>query len=199
MLGRSVRDEARLGIAARTVASQRFHSSVSRACATRGTGAAPDRAASSCAAARGRSRLEVLLAVHAVAVAALRRPAVGEDAVDLVSRDDLAVDLVHELEVVGTERAGHPQLGVGPVPPRLAVAVDGDPVGMRGPHVVAHGVRIGARDDVHAERAAAGDQRAERIARAQPGAAMVQRNLGGVVGDDAAGAERGGVGVEPRK
>ena len=52
--------------------------------------------------------LEVLLAVHAVTVAALRRPAVGEDPVDLVARDDLAMHLIHELEVVGAERARDP-------------------------------------------------------------------------------------------
>ena len=67
---------------------------------------------------------------------------------------------------------------------------------MRHPHVVARRVRIGSRDDLHAERAAARDERAERIAVAEPRAAMVQRNLGRVVGDDAAGAEAGGVGVQ---
>ena len=62
------------------------------------------------------SVLEVLHAVHTEAVAALRRPPVREDAVHLVHRDDLAVDLIHELEVVGTERARDPEIGVGPVP-----------------------------------------------------------------------------------
>ena len=76
------------------------------------------------------------------------------------------------------------------------VLVDRNPVRMRLPHVVADRVRIGARDDAHAERAAAGDERAERIRLTEPRAAMVQRHLGRVVGDDAAGAERGGVGVE---
>ena len=107
------------------------------------------------------------------------------------------MDAVHELEVVGTERARHPEVGVGPVPQRRAGPGDGNPVGMRLPHVVAHRVRIRARDDAHAERAAAGDERAERIRLTQPRAAMVQRDRGRVVGDDAAGAERGGVGVEP--
>jgi hypothetical protein len=37
----------------------------------------------------------------------------------------------------------------------------------------------------------------KRIAVAHPGAAMMQRNFGGIVGDDAAGAEGGGVGVKP--
>jgi hypothetical protein len=64
---------------------------------------------------------------------------------------------------------------------------------MGGPHLVAHGMRIGARDDVHPERAAALDERAERIALPQPRAAMVQGHLGRVVRDDAAGAQARGV------
>ena len=146
---------------------------------------------------RAGRRLEVLLAVNAVAVAALRRPAVGEDAVNLVLRHDLAMDAVHEVEVVRPERAGHPEIGIRPVPQRRAVARRRDPVGVGGAHLVADGVRIGTRDDLHALRAAARDQRPERIAVAKPCAAMVQRNLGRVVGDDAAGAQRGSVGVKP--
>ena len=71
----------------------------------------------------------------------------------------------------------------------------GNPVGVRRPHLVADGVGIGARDDVHPERAAAGDERAERIAVPQPRAAMVQRHFRRVVRDDAAGAQAGGVGA----
>ena len=103
---------------------------------------------------------------------------------------------VHELEVVRTERARDPHVRVGPVTARLAVGVDGDPVGMGRLHLVAGGVRIRSRDDAHAERAAAGEQRPERIAVAQPRAAMVQRNLCRVVRDDAAGAQRRGVCVQ---
>jgi hypothetical protein len=62
---------------------------------------------------------------------------------------------------------------------------------MRRPHVVAHRVRVGPRDHLHAERAAAGHERAERIGVAQPGAPVMERDLRGVVGDDAAGAEGG--------
>ena len=144
-----------------------------------------------------RGVLVVLHAVDAETVAALWRPPVGEDAVHLVHGDDLAVDAVHELEVVGSERAGHPEIGVGPVPQRSTGSRHGDPVRMRLPHIVAHGVRIGARDDAHVERAAAGDERAEGIRLTHPRAAMVERDRGRVVRDDAAGAERGGIGVEP--
>ena len=79
---------------------------------------------------------------------------------------------------------------------RLAVARDRDPVGMRGAHVLSRRVRIRAREHVHAERAAARGERAERIALAQPLAAVVQRDRRGVVRDDAARAERGGVRVK---
>ena len=154
-------------------------------------------------AAVGRSRqrapgggLEVPLAVDAVTVAALRRPPVPEDPVDSVLGDDLPVHLVHELEVVGTERAGDPQIGIGPVAPGFARGGGGNPVGMRLPDVLARRMRVGSRDHVHAERAAAGDQRAERILVAKRVAAMVQRNLCRVVGDDPAGTERGGIGMQ---
>ena len=143
--------------------------------------------------------LEVRPAMRAVADAALRRPAVREDAVDAVLRDDLAVDGIHELEVVRPERARDPQLRIGPMASRLAVGVNGYPVGVRRPHLVTHGVRIGPRDHVHLQAPASGDERAERIGAAEPCAPMVERHLGRVVRDDAAGAETGGVGPDPRE
>ena len=72
----------------------------------------------------------------------------------------------------------------------------GNPVRMRLPHLVSHRVRIGSRDDVHPELAASRDERPERIALTEPGAAVVERHVGRVVRDDAAGAERCGVGVK---
>ena len=107
--------------------------------------------------------LEIRLAVHAVAVAALRRPSVREDAVHAVLRDDLAVHGVHEVEVVRPERARDPQLRIRPMAARLAVGVDRDPVGMRRPHLVTHRVRVGPRDHVHLHTPASSDERAERI------------------------------------
>ena len=77
----------------------------------------------------------------------------------------------------------------------LAVGIHRDPVGMRVVHVLVGGVRIGARDDDHAELAASGHQFAERIAVAEPLAAVVQRNLRGIVRDAAAGAQAGRVGM----
>ena len=138
----------------------------------------------------------VLLAVNAEAVATLRCPAIRKDAVHLVFRDDLAVDLIHELEVVGPERARDPEIGVGPMPQRAAGPRDRNPVGMRDAHLVAHRVRIRASDDAHAESAASDHERAEGIGLPEPRAAMVQRHLGRIVRDDAASAERGGIGVE---
>ena len=144
---------------------------------------------------RAAGGVEVPAAVLAVAVG-LVGPPIGEDAVDVVARDDLAVHGGHELEVVRPERARDPQLRVGPVPARLAVGVDGNPIGMRACHVVAGRVRVGAGDHLHPHRAAAANQLAERIAGAEPGAAVMERHVGRVVGDDAAGAEAGSVGMD---
>ena len=138
---------------------------------------------------------EVAAAVLAVAVG-LVGPPVGEDAVDVVARDDLAVHGGHELEVVGPERAGDPQLRVGPVPARPPVGVDRDPVGVRARRVVARRVRVGARDHLHPHGTAAADQLAERIAGAEPGTAVMEGDLGRVVGDDTPGAEAGRVGMD---
>ena len=44
---------------------------------------------------------------------------------------------------------------------------------MRVAHVIVRGVRVGARDDNHAELAAASDKLAERIGIAEPLTAMV--------------------------
>jgi hypothetical protein len=131
----------------------------------------------------------------AVAIA-LPVPPVREDPVHLVPGDDLALHLVHELEVIRTERARDPEIRVGPMPIGLAVARHRNPVRVGGAHLVAHGMRIGARDDMHPQRAAARDERAERIALAQPCAAMVQGHLSRVVRDDAAGAQACGVGAD---
>ena len=141
--------------------------------------------------------LEVLPAVHAVAVASLRRPPVREDAVDLVPGHDLAVHLVHELEVVRAECARDPELGVRPVAHRFAVAVHRNPVRMGLSDLVADRVRVRPRHDVHLHRPAALDQLAERIARAQPRAPVMEGDLGRVIRHDPAGTQRGGVGVQP--
>ena len=79
---------------------------------------------------------------------------------------------------------------------RVACPRDRDPVGMRDAHLVAHGVRIRASDDAHAESAASDHELAEGIGLPEPRAAVVQRHLGRIVRDDSAGAERGGIGVE---
>src|SRR5258708_5877841 len=77
-------------------------------------------------------------------------------------------------------------------------AVDKDPVDAIARHdlfadVVVGRVWVGAREDDHAELAAARDQIAERIAVGQPPTAVMRGDLGGVVGDAAAGAQAGGV------
>ena len=69
---------------------------------------------------------EVRLAARAIADA-VPLPAVGEDRVDVVVAGDLGHHLRHELAVVVAIGAGHPDVGEGPVPARVAVLVDGDP------------------------------------------------------------------------
>ncbi len=132
----------------------------------------------------------VLAVAHAGPV-----PAVDEDAVHPVAGHDLPLHLGHELEVVGAQAAGDPHLRRGPVAAGPPVFVHRDPVRVRRLHVVVGGVRIGAGDDHHPELATPGDELAEHVAAAQPRAAVVEGDLGRVVGDAAAGAQAGGVGV----
>ena len=135
-------------------------------------------------------RLAMLAKTHARA-----GPAVAEDAVDPVEGDDFPGDLGHELEVVGPERTGDPQLRIRPVLAPAPLSVHGDPVWMRVVDVLMSGVWIGARDDVHPERATAGNELTERVAIAKEPAAMVERDFRRVVGHAPAGRQAGRVGV----
>jgi hypothetical protein len=82
------------------------------------------------------------------------------------------------------------------VAPWLSATIDGNPIRVGGLHLVADGMWIRPRQDVHAQVPTSRYQRSEGIGTAQPGAAMVKRHLRRVVSDNAAGAERGGVGVK---
>src|SRR5262249_42421650 len=115
--------------------------------------------------------LEARLAVVAVA-GPVPRPAVAEDAVDLVARHDLARDFGHELEVVGAERAGHPPVRSGPVASLPALGVDGNPFGMSFGGIIEDRMRVGAGDHHHAELAATGRELAERVGLLHPGGAV---------------------------
>ena len=140
------------------------------------------------------SGAEVLDAVDAVADA-FAVPTVVKEAVGAVAGHDFLVNRGHELEVVGAVGAGEPHVGHGPVGTGMAFGVDGDPVGMGGFGIVPGGVGIGADEHGHAELAAAGNEIAEAVAIAEPGAAMVEGNLGGVVGDAASAADAGALGA----
>src|SRR6185369_5146325 len=72
---------------------------------------------------------EILLAMLAVAHAGAA-PSIGENAIDLIHRHDLADHARHELEVIGAERAGYPGGRHRPMPVRLAISFHGDPVRM---------------------------------------------------------------------
>ncbi len=77
----------------------------------------------------------------------------------------------------------------------IAFGVDGYPVGVGGPGVVVGGVGVGADEDGHVEFAAAGDELAEDVAVVEPGAAMMEGDFGGVIGDTASSAETDTVGA----
>src|SRR4051812_7288929 len=70
---------------------------------------------------------------------------------------------------------------------------------MRGLRIIIGRVGIGPRDYSHTELATAGDQFAEHIAIAEPRAAMMKRNLRGIIRDAAATAEAHRVGFRPRE
>ena len=137
---------------------------------------------------------EVLLAVLAITHAGAV-PAIAEHSVHLVHGYDFARHPGHKVEVVGAQGAGDPEFRHGPVTPLLALRIHRDPIGVRVVDVLVSGVGVGAGDDVHAELAAAGRHLAEGIGVAEELAAVVERDLGGVEGYAAAGAEAGRVAV----
>src|SRR6266702_2412862 len=138
--------------------------------------------------------IEVFAAVLAVAIAGAV-PAVHEDAVGVVAGHDLFVHGGHEFEVVRAEGAGDPHLRRGPVTARISLGVYCDAVWVRGLGVVIGCVRIGADEHRHAKFAAAGDEFAEHVAIVEPGAAVMKRNLGGIVSDATSTAETDAVGA----
>ena len=153
------------GLIARTSASQSRQSSKRRCCCqtiyARRDGSWGSSVRGNSRSGRGREQLAAMSAE----TLAMSRPAVDEDAVDMVAGHDLAMHAGHEVEVVWTQGAGDPQLRRGPVAARTARGIDGDPVGMRLLNVVVGGVRIGARHHHHPQIAASLDQVTEDVAR----------------------------------
>src|SRR5437773_4016527 len=139
-----------------------------------------------------RGDLKILQAVLAVTHAGAV-PTIDENAVHSVARHDFLLHFGHELAVVRTQGAGNPHLWRGPVTTPVAIGLNRDPIRMRVAHVIVRGVRVGARDDDHAELAAAGDKFAERIGITEPLTAMVQRNFRRIIRDATAGTQTGGV------
>ena len=75
------------------------------------------------------------------------------------------------------------------MPALLALRIDGNPVRMRIVDVLMNGVRIGARDDVHTEFAAALDQITERVPVAQPLTSVVKRDFCRIESDASSGTQ----------
>ena len=138
--------------------------------------------------------LEILAAMFAITLAG-PVPAIDKNAVHTVARHDLLLDCGHELKIVRTQRARHPHLRRRPMAARPALRVHGDPIWVRGLNVIIGGVRVGAHEDDQAQFAAAGNQFAQHVAVAQPGAAMVKWNLRRIIRHATAAAEANGVGV----
>src|SRR5262249_11831997 len=132
----------------------------------------------------------MLAITHARAI-----PAIDKNPVDVIARHDLALDLGHEVEVVGTQAARDPHLRRGPMPSWRPVRGDGDPIRMRGARVLIRRMRVGAGDHDETELATAGDQFAEHIPLPQPLAAMMERNRCWIIGDAAAGTQADSVGT----
>src|SRR6185436_5520181 len=97
------------------------------------------------------------------------------------------------------EGAGDPHFGRGPMAAGIAFGIHSNPIGMSLLNVVVSGMGIGAGEDDHSEFAASGDELAEGVVRAEPGTAMMEGNLGGIIGDATAGAQANGVGLGAAK
>src|SRR5215510_3238171 len=76
----------------------------------------------------------------------------------------------------------------------LSLGGDLNPIGVRLLHVVVCRVRIGAGDHNHPELATPGHEIAEHVACTEPGAAVMQWNLRGIIRDTTAGAQADRVG-----
>jgi hypothetical protein len=124
-------------------------------------------------------------------------PAVDEDAVQAVAAHDLALHVGHEVEVVGSEGAREPHLRRGPVAVLLSVRADKEPVRVGRLHVIISGMRVRAAYDHHSHVPAPLDQVPEHVPVPEPGAAVVERHLGRVVGHAAARAQAHRVAVGP--
>src|SRR5262249_274302 len=92
---------------------------------------------------------EIFLAVLAVAHARAG-PAIRKDPIHAIESDNLFSYRGHELEVVGTECTGDPEIFVGRMTPLVSICVYGDPIGMGVIDILMRTMRIGAANHVHA-------------------------------------------------
>src|ERR1017187_8849369 len=75
------------------------------------------------------------------------------------------------------------------MPTFISAGVHRDPIRVRSGNVIVSRVRIGARDDDYAEFPATGDEFTQDVTITEPLAAMMKRNLRGIIRDATATAQ----------
>ena len=152
---------------------------------TRSTHGSPDRPSPSAAALPARARAELPGAVRAVAdlVPAEPAPGVVREPHRLVPGGDFPKDRHQVLGVIRTVDAGLIEI---PVPVRLAVGVDREPVRMRPVEVLGRAARVHPGEDRDPVGLGGPAQLAEEIPVPEELRSAVERHLGRIEGDDAA-------------
>ena len=145
----------------------------------------------------GRAGGRQLAADGAVALgqAAERRPAVGVEAVDVVERVDLADDGGDVVVHVGGEHAGLEEARFFAAELHGAVFVAHGPLGMGFERVAPVEVGAHAGDDAHAALFGGGDAFTEKVAVVEELSVAVERDFGGIEGEDAGDADEDDVGT----
>src|SRR5258708_3880061 len=123
-------------------------------------------------------------------------PAVGENGNGSETFQDLRGHTGHEVKIVRTIGAGHPEIWICPMAAWFSIGRHGDIVRMSLIHILAGGMGVCSKNDRHIHPAAAFYHIIQRVGAAQPVAAMVKGDPGGIKSDYTAGAEQGPIGVD---
>src|SRR5260221_6916055 len=116
--------------------------------------------------------------------------AIGENAIGSETFDDLPVHPGHEVKIVRTIGAGHPEIWICPMAAWFSIGRHGDIVRMSLIHILAGGMGVCSKNDRHIHPAAACYHICQRAATSQPIAAIVKGDPGGIKSDYTAGGEQ---------